>query len=37
MRKILFALAATTMLTGAANAATVYPLDRVSIIDGSPF
>jgi alkaline phosphatase len=37
MRKIWFALAATTMLTGVANAATVYPLDRATILAGSPF
>ncbi|MCX5493191.1 alkaline phosphatase [Kaistia dalseonensis] len=37
MRKMLLALAATTMLTGAAQAATVYPLDRATILAGSPF
>jgi len=37
MRKFLLALAATTMLAGAANAATVYPLDRATILAGSPF
>ncbi|ODT18580.1 MAG: alkaline phosphatase [Kaistia sp. SCN 65-12] len=37
MRKVLLALAATTMLAGAAQAATVYPLDRATILAGSPF
>jgi alkaline phosphatase len=37
MRKLLFTLAATTMLAGAAQAATVYPLDRATILAGSPF
>jgi len=37
MRIILAALAATTILTGAAQATTVYPLDRATILAGSPF
>ncbi len=37
MRTILAALAATTILAGAANATTVYPLDRATILAGSPF
>jgi alkaline phosphatase len=37
MRKFLAALAATTFLTGAAAAATVYPIDRATILAGSPF
>ncbi len=37
MRKLLLALASATMLAGAANAATVYPLDRATILAGSPF
>ena len=37
MRKLLTALAAATMLAGAADAATVYPLDRATILVGSPF
>ncbi len=38
MRTVLAALAATTMLVGgAAEAATVYPLDRATILAGSPF
>ena len=37
MRKLLAALAATTLLTGAAAAATVYPVDRATILAGSPF
>lgn len=37
MRKLLTALAAATILAGAANAATVYPLDRATILAGSPF
>ncbi len=37
MRKILLALASATMLAGAAEAATVYPLDRATILVGSPF
>jgi alkaline phosphatase len=34
---LLSALAATTILAGAAQAATVYPLDRATILAGSPF
>lgn len=37
MRKFLLALASATMLAGAANAATVYPLDRATVLVGSPF
>ena len=37
MRSILAALAATTILAGVANATTVYPLDRATILAGSPF
>lgn len=37
MRKLLLALASATMLAGAAQAATVYPLDRATILVGSPF
>jgi alkaline phosphatase len=37
MRKLILALASATMLAGAANAATVYPLDRATILAGSPF
>lgn len=38
MRTVFAALAATTMLVGgAAQAATVYPLDRATILAGSPF
>ncbi|MCJ8054746.1 alkaline phosphatase [Shinella curvata] len=37
MRKLLFALASATILAGAAQAATVYPLDRATILVGSPF
>jgi alkaline phosphatase len=37
MRMLLSALAATTILAGAAQAATVYPLDRATILAGSPF
>jgi alkaline phosphatase len=37
MRSLLAALAATTFLTGAAAAATVYPIDRATILAGSPF
>lgn len=37
MRKLLAALAATTFLTGAAAAATIYPVDRATILAGSPF
>lgn len=37
MRKLLAAFVATTVLAGAANAATVYPLDRATILTGSPF
>lgn len=37
MRKLLAALAATTFFTGAAVAATVYPIDRATILAGSPF
>ncbi|WJH41783.1 alkaline phosphatase [Aliirhizobium terrae] len=37
MRKILAALVVSTTLAGAAQAATVYPLDRATILAGSPF
>jgi alkaline phosphatase len=37
MRKLLAALVATTVLAGAAQAAEVYPLDRATILTGSPF
>ncbi|WP_426231399.1 alkaline phosphatase [Pararhizobium sp. DWP3-4] len=37
MRMLLSALAATTILAGAAQATTVYPLDRATILAGSPF
>ncbi|QIB35737.1 alkaline phosphatase [Ancylobacter pratisalsi] len=37
MRSLLVALAATTCLVSVANAATVYPLDRATILAGSPF
>lgn len=37
MRKLILALASATMLAGAANAATVYPIDRATILVGSPF
>ena len=37
MHRLLAALAATTFLTGVAQAATVYPLDRATILVGSPF
>lgn len=37
MRKIFAALVVSTVLAGAAQAATVYPLDRATILTGSPF
>ncbi|MCA2372984.1 alkaline phosphatase [Agrobacterium genomosp. 3 str. CIP 111-78] len=37
MRKIVAALVATTFLAGAAQAAEVYPIDRATILTGSPF
>lgn len=37
MRKLLLALASATILSGAANAADIYPLDRATILVGSPF
>ena len=37
MRQLLLALASTTMFAGATQAATVYPLDRATILVGSPF
>lgn len=37
MRKLILALASATFLAGAANAATVYPIDRATILIGSPF
>jgi alkaline phosphatase len=37
MRKLILALASATVLAGAANAATVYPIDRATILVGSPF
>jgi alkaline phosphatase len=37
MRKFIFTLTAATMLAGAAQATTVFPLDRATILAGSPF
>jgi alkaline phosphatase len=37
MRKLIFALASATILAGTASAATVYPIDRATILVGSPF
>ncbi|WP_319517748.1 alkaline phosphatase [uncultured Martelella sp.] len=37
MRARLALLAAATFLAGAANAATIYPLDRATVLVGSPF
>lgn len=37
MRSLLAALAATTCLISGASATTVYPLDRATILAGSPF
>ncbi|MDR6590342.1 alkaline phosphatase [Agrobacterium tumefaciens] len=37
MRKIVAALVATIFLAGAVQAAEVYPLDRATILTGSPF
>ena len=37
MKKLLVALLATTALAGAAEAATVFPLDRATILASSPF
>src|SRR6185295_549902 len=37
MRRFFATLAATTFLTGAAAAATIYPIDRATILGGSPF
>ncbi len=37
MRNLFAMLAATTFLTGAAQAATIYPLDRATILVNSPF
>jgi len=37
MRKLLLALASATILSGAADAADIYPLDRATILVGSPF
>jgi len=37
MRKIVAALVATTVLAGAVQAAEIYPLDRATILTGSPF
>lgn len=37
MRTLLLALAASTALIGTAGAATVFPLDRATILAGSPF
>ncbi len=37
MRTLFSALVATTILAGAAQAAEVYPLDRATILTGSPF
>lgn len=37
MKKLLLALTSATMLSGVAHAATVYPLDRATVLAGSPF
>jgi alkaline phosphatase len=37
MRKIIAALVVSTVLAGAAQAANIYPLDRATILTGSPF
>ncbi|ENN86499.1 alkaline phosphatase [Rhizobium freirei PRF 81] len=37
MRKLLLSMVSATVLAGAANAATVYPLDRATVLVGSPF
>ncbi|MDT3378734.1 alkaline phosphatase [Labrys neptuniae] len=37
MRTLLAALAVTTMLIGPSQAAGIYPLDRATILSGSPF
>jgi alkaline phosphatase len=37
MRTLLAALATTTALAGAAQATTIYPLDRATVLVGSPF
>ena len=37
MRKLLLALVSATMLSGMANAAAIYPLDRATVLAGSPF
>lgn len=37
MRTIFATLVATTALVGGAHAATIYPLDRATILNGSPF
>ncbi|MBP2547226.1 alkaline phosphatase [Neorhizobium galegae] len=37
MRQLFLALTSATMLAGAASAATVYPLDRATVLVGSPF
>jgi len=37
MRTLLAALAATTVLSGTVQAATIYPLDRATILVNSPF
>ena len=37
MRRLFLALAASTALLGTVGAATVFPLDRATILAGSPF
>lgn len=37
MHKLLLTLASATFLSGAAHAADIYPLDRATILVGSPF
>jgi len=37
MRKLLLAMMSATVMSGAAHAATVYPLDRATVLAGSPF
>lgn len=37
MRKLFLAVASAALLSGAAHATTIYPLDRATVLAGSPF
>ena len=37
MRKLFLAASSVALLSGAAQATTIYPLDRATVLAGSPF